>query len=59
MMVYVVICLSGHDEPVTHIFSTAELAQAYANKDRARSHVLYDYLLDDPARHEEPLPKPN
>lgn len=59
MIVYVVVCLSGHDDPVYHIFSTGELAKAYAFADKKRSHVLYDYELDNPARHEEPPPLMN
>lgn len=50
-IVYVVVCVDGNKE-TRHIFSTQPRAQAYMDSD-PRSHVLYDYVLDCPERHEQ------
>ena len=50
-MVYVVSCIEPDGSDVRHIFSTQEKAQRFADQD-PRPHVLYDYLLDCPERHE-------
>lgn len=53
--VYCVICCGA--EPtgdLVHIFSTQENATAFANADRERNHVLYDYVIDCPERMEGP-----
>lgn len=51
--VYCVICMDGdHARDLVHIFSTQELAQAFADKDTERDHVLYDYVIDCPERME-------
>ena len=50
-MVWVVTCIEPDGSDVRHIFSTPEKAQAYADSD-PRPHVLYDYVLDCPERHE-------
>jgi hypothetical protein len=35
-----------------HIFSTEEKARAFLETDYGRAHILYDYVLDMPERHE-------
>ena len=52
VFVHVVICIDRQGVETRHIFSTAEKALEFANQDRARNHVFYDYLLDTPERHE-------
>jgi hypothetical protein len=49
--VWVVICVSPGKSDVTHIFSTMEKAETFCEKD-SRDHVVYDYILDTPERHE-------
>jgi hypothetical protein len=51
VIVYVVICVSDDGQETTHIFSTAEKAQAFIEQDE-RTHVVYDYVLDHPERHD-------
>lgn len=51
--VYCVICMDGdHARDLVHVFSTQDLAQAFADKDTDRRHVLYDYVIDCPERME-------
>lgn len=47
-VVWVVCCDPGD---VRHVFSTKEKAEAFMAADD-RAHVLYDYVLDSPERHE-------
>ena len=51
-LVYVVACIDAQGVEVKHIFSTQERAHAFADKDTAREHIFYDYLVDAPERHE-------
>ena len=51
--VFICICLDDRGNEDWHIFSTPELAQAYADRDTERSHVLTDYVIDCPERHDE------
>lgn len=50
--VYVVICCKPGEDQVRHIFSTVEHATAFCQRDTGRAHVMFDYLLDCPERHE-------
>jgi hypothetical protein len=50
-IVWVVLCLIADEPDVKHIFSTREAAVAYADQD-PRPHIIYDYALDMPERHE-------
>lgn len=52
-MVWCLICIEPDKSTTTHIFSSPELAQAYAATD-PRPHVLLDYVIDHPERMEEP-----
>ena len=54
-MVWVVVCIEPGDErrETKHIFSTAAKAQAFCDGDKGRAHVVYDYAIDCPERHEE------
>ena len=51
--VWVVICMRSGEEDVRHIFSTQDKALLFMEDDCQRAHVLYDYVLDCPERHEE------
>jgi hypothetical protein len=51
VMVYVAICIADDGDETTHIFSTKEASEQFCKSDQ-RKHVVYDYLLDSPARHE-------
>jgi hypothetical protein len=57
-MVWCVVCIArprpGEErgEETLHIFSSPERAQAFAAADADRAHVLYDYAVDCPERHE-------
>lgn len=51
MMVYCVMCVDD-EGTVVHIFSTQEIAEAFAVSD-PRFHVLYDYAIDHPERMEQ------
>lgn len=50
-IVWVVICCADGEDDVRHIFSTKANAEAFMETD-GRVHVLYDYALDCPERHE-------
>jgi hypothetical protein len=50
-MVYVVQALNSDGEWVTHIFSTREKAEAWADQDD-RACVIFDYVVDEPEHHE-------
>lgn len=56
--VYAVCCIGEDGSEVTHLFSTVEKREAWANRDE-RIHVFYDHVLDDPDHHEKPLSKAN
>lgn len=50
--VWVVVCIERTTMRETvHIFSSSDKAAAFAKTDQ-RAHVLYDYVLDYPERHE-------
>lgn len=49
--VFVVICLEPDGKEVRHIFSSREVCDAFCAKD-GRTHIIYDYVLDCPERHE-------
>jgi hypothetical protein len=51
MLVHCVLCTDDDDTSLVHIFSTKEQAEAFCERD-TRTHVVYDYVIDDPARME-------
>lgn len=52
-MVWCVVCVDeGTDPDIVHIFSSAEKAAEFCEADTHRSHVTYDYMIDNPARME-------
>jgi hypothetical protein len=57
-MVWCVVCIArpqtgeARGEETLHIFSTPEKARAFADADAERAHVVYDYAVDCPERHE-------
>jgi hypothetical protein len=51
-LVHVVICMQDDGSEIRHIFSTRERAEAFMLEDDDRGHIYYDYVLDDPERHE-------
>lgn len=51
--VYCIICITENPpSDIVHIFSTKEKAQDFADADRARNHIFYDYVIDCPERME-------
>jgi hypothetical protein len=49
-LVYCVHCIP---DDIVHIFSTMEKAEEYCQRDRARHHLIFDYVIDHPERMEQ------
>lgn len=54
-VVYCVLCIAPDGAEITHIFSTSERRELFVAADYLRNHISYDYTLDAPERHEEPI----
>jgi hypothetical protein len=55
---YCVTCVGRDGSEVTHIFSSPARRQSWAERDE-RTHVFFDYEVNNPDRFEKPLPKAN
>lgn len=56
---YCLLCIADDGEETLHIFSSAERRATWANQDGDRSHVSYDYEVNNPDAFEKPRPRVN